>query len=80
MGLVAEMFKYDMSKELGGTLQQGVQSCRAVLDKFLAQSDTIVSSMVVAEKRTSAAIGKSVVDVVANILGMMIFQLTLSIG
>lgn len=69
MGLVAEMQEQQTEIEIGGTLQQRISSCLQVLDQFLRQDEAaVVSSMVVAEKRTSGA-ADNVVDCVANIMG-----------
>lgn len=68
MGLVAEMQEQQTEIEIGGTLQQRISSCLGVMDKFLRQDEAIVSSMVVAEKRSSG-VADNVVDCVANIMG-----------
>lgn len=70
MGLVAEMQENHGELEIGGTLQQRISSCLSVLDKFLRQSDPIVASMVVAEKRSTAGAGGNIIDAVVNILGI----------
>lgn len=56
--------------EIGGTLQQRISSCLSVMDKFLRQDEAIVSSIVVAEKRSFGA-ADNVVDCVANIMGKL---------
>lgn len=53
----------------GGTLQQRITSCLEMMDYFLKQSNAIVSSMVVAEKRSGSSGSGTIVDTVANILG-----------
>lgn len=69
MGLVAKMQKDNRVLEIGGTLQQKISNCLEVLNDFLCQkTETIVSSMVVAEKKRNFG-SESVVDAVANILG-----------
>lgn len=68
VGLVAEMQEQQTEIEIGGTLQQRISSCLGVMDKFLRQNEAIVSSMVVAEKRSSG-VADNVVDCVANIMG-----------
>lgn len=65
---MAEMQEQQTEIEIGGTLQQRIASCLAVMDKFLRQDEVIVSSMVVAEKRSSG-VADNVVDCVANIMG-----------
>lgn len=60
----------DKVLEIGGTLQQGISSCLGVMDQFLRQSEPVVSSIVVAEKRTALGSADNVVDCVANIIGV----------
>lgn len=50
----------------GGTLQQKVSSCLQTLDHLMKQSNTIVASMIVAEKRYADS---DIINIVANILG-----------
>ncbi|CAH2098691.1 unnamed protein product [Euphydryas editha] len=69
VGLVADMQDNDIQLEIGGTLQQRISSCLLTLDKFLRQDNVIVSSMVVAEKKTSSG-SDTIIDVVAQILGI----------
>lgn len=59
------------NKELviGGTLQQGIASCLKVMDKMLVQNDTIVTSMVVAEKKYGAT-GDDLYETILNALGI----------
>ncbi|KAF4517409.1 hypothetical protein B566_EDAN005018 [Ephemera danica] len=56
-------------KQVAGTLQQSISSCLETLDLFLTMADsyTVLSSMVVAEKDRSS---DNVLDAVANILGI----------
>lgn len=71
VGLVAEMQRGDIEMEIGGTLQQRLTNCLAVLDQFLLRpNDPVVSSMVVAEKRFGGSGADNVVNRVANILGI----------
>ncbi|CAG9820290.1 unnamed protein product [Phaedon cochleariae] len=71
VGLVAEMQEKDCELEIGGTLQQRISSCLKVLDGFLANREaTIVSSMVVAEKRGASEKAENIVQAVLNILGL----------
>lgn len=69
VGLVAEMQDNHGELEIGGTLQQRISSCLRVMDQFLRQPDPIVSSMVVAEKRSNVGAGGNVIEAVVNILG-----------
>ncbi|KAI5631498.1 KR domain-containing protein [Phthorimaea operculella] len=70
VGLVADMQEENVQLEIGGTLQQRISSCLQVLDKFLKQDVTIVSSIVVAEKRAANSGVDSIMEVVAHILGI----------
>lgn len=63
------MQKDDVEIEIGGTLQQKISSCMQVMDIFMRQNNTIVSSMVVAEKRSAVGTADNVVDAVAHIIG-----------
>lgn len=57
--------------EVGGTLPQRMSSCLSTMDIFLQQPNPVVASMVLAEKRKSSGGNQvSVVDAVANILGI----------
>lgn len=55
---------------IGGTLQQRITSCLNVMDTFLRQDEPIVSSMVVAEKRSGTGNFDNAIDAIANILGL----------
>ena len=58
---------------IGGTLPQRINSCLAVLDQFLNQSQPVVSSFVPAEKQQAGGSSKSsqgnVVEAICHILG-----------
>lgn len=69
VGLVADMQEKNVELSIGGTLQQKLPSCFSALDKFLVQSEPIVSSMIVAEKRNNHTTGGNMAECVANILG-----------
>lgn len=58
---------------LGGASPQSIQSCLEVLDYFLKQHNTLVSSMVVAGKQTVNKNTTTIADTVANILGKNCF-------
>ncbi|XP_047538483.1 fatty acid synthase [Vanessa atalanta] len=70
VGLVADMQDEDVQLEIGGTLQQRISSCLLSLDKFLKQDAVIVSSIVVAEKKAGGSGCGSIVDAVAQIMGI----------
>lgn len=59
----------DKILEIGGTLQQRISSCLEVMDLFMKRTEPILSSIVVAEKRSASGSADNVVDCVANILG-----------
>lgn len=72
MGLVAEKMSGNPT-EVGGTLPQRMASCLVTLDKLLQQPESVVASLVLAEKRkadTSSQTG--LLEAVANILGTRI--------
>jgi fatty acid synthase len=64
------MQKENKELVIGGTLQQSISCCLEVLDRFLKQDNTIVSSMLVAEKRNRSHGATSPVEAVANVLGI----------
>lgn len=70
MGLVAELQESNTELVIGGTLQQKIINCLAVLDQFLLQKDPVVASMLVAEKRAGEGGAENIVDAVLNILGI----------
>ncbi|KAK6634166.1 hypothetical protein RUM44_004774 [Polyplax serrata] len=70
VGLVAEKMSGNPT-EVGGTLPQRMASCLVTLDKLLQQPESVVASLVLAEKRkadTSSQTG--LLEAVANILGI----------
>ncbi|CAD6237321.1 GSCOCG00002249001-RA-CDS, partial [Cotesia congregata] len=70
VGLVADMQEDNKELVIGGTLQQKITSCLQELNNFLMQSNPIVSSMVVAEKRAGTNGPLNVVETVLNIMGL----------
>nr|CAI5818382.1 unnamed protein product [Callosobruchus analis] len=64
------MQEEDFEIEISGTLPQKISSCLNALNLFLKQTEaTIVSSIVVAEKRSAKDISDNAVDAVLHILG-----------
>lgn len=59
----------DKEQPVAGTLPQSISSCLSVLDKLMKQDTTVVSSMIVAEKKTLAG-SNNVVEEVAYIIGI----------
>ncbi|KAL6424537.1 hypothetical protein ACFW04_009934 [Cataglyphis niger] len=70
VGLVADMQEDDKELVIGGTLQQRISSCLDTLEIFLLQNRSIVSSMVVAEKRNNSDRATNPLEAVANIMGL----------
>ena len=70
VGLVADMQEDRLDMEIGGTLQQRISSCLEELDPLISVKQPLVSSMVVAEKRFSAANTGNVLESVMNIMGI----------
>ncbi|KAL6446819.1 hypothetical protein ACFW04_001327 [Cataglyphis niger] len=69
VGLVADMREDDKELVIRGTLQQNISSCLNTLEVFLLQDRSIVSSMVVAEKKKSSQ-AMNQLEAVANIMGL----------
>ncbi|CAH1176264.1 unnamed protein product [Phaedon cochleariae] len=70
VGLVADMQDNHLELEISGTLQQRLSSCMEVMDILLTQKEAaIVSSMVVAEKKSSTNTD-NIAEAVASILGI----------
>lgn len=72
------MQKEGQELEIGGTLQQKIWSCLAVLDRFMIEGNTIVSSMIVAEERSTGLTSNNLVEAIANKLGTYIDMLKIS--
>jgi NADPH:quinone reductase and related Zn-dependent oxidoreductases len=70
VGLVADMAEDNLEVVIGGTLQQRISNCLECLNEFLIQSEPIVASMVVAEKKAGSGGATNIVDAVINILGL----------
>lgn len=70
VGLVADMQEDRIDIEIGGTLQQRISSCLQELDTLLSSKGPIVSSMVVAEKRSYGSGKGGIVDTVLDIMGI----------
>lgn len=60
--------------EIGGTLPQRIQSCLDTMDIFLQQPHPVLSSMVIADKRVEVGTKTSVVEAVANIMGIKVLE------
>lgn len=71
VGLVADMAEDNQEVVIGGTLQQKISDCLEIMDNLMSQPKyPIVSSMVVAEKRSTGSNAGTIVDTVINILGL----------
>lgn len=56
--------------EIGGTMMQSIFSCFEVMDQLLTSPDTIVSSMVVAEKLTTSGGRAGMMQQLLKVLGI----------
>jgi fatty acid synthase, animal type len=70
VGLLADLQERKIDLEVGGTFLQGIASCLEVLDTLLTASDTIVSSMIIANKKSDTDQKRNVVDTILNILSI----------
>ncbi|XP_017771571.1 PREDICTED: fatty acid synthase-like [Nicrophorus vespilloides] len=70
VGVIAEKQESNQEIVICGTLQQKISSCLEVLDRLMRSRATIVESMVVAEKCSSASGADNIVDNVVNIMGI----------
>lgn len=71
VGLVIEALGGDNETVVGGTLPQRISSVLSTFDFFLQQPHPVLSSLVIAEKKQATEAGSvSLVDAVANILGI----------
>lgn len=71
VGLVADMAEDRIDMEIGGTLQQRISSCLCELDELMTtESEAIVASMVVAEKRIGSEDKGNLIESVLNIMGI----------
>ncbi|XP_070505897.1 fatty acid synthase-like isoform X2 [Chironomus tepperi] len=70
VGMLADFQLANMEKEIGGTLPQPINSCLEVLDVLLTLKDPIVSSMIVADKKSSSFEKGNIVDMIFRIMGI----------
>lgn len=70
VGLIIDTMNGSSDTEIGGTLPQRIQSCLDTMDIFLQQPHPVLSSMVIADKRVEVGLKVSVVEAVANIMGI----------
>lgn len=69
VGIVADMQDNDTLLEIGGTLQQSLNSCLDSMDILMKQNAPVVASMVVAEKKYGFGAGGNLVETIFSILG-----------
>lgn len=74
------MQKGDRELEIGGTLQQKILSCLDVMDRFMTEGNTIVSSMVVAEKRCAVTTSGNLVETIASMIGNQLLHILDDLG
>ncbi|XP_036144152.1 fatty acid synthase-like [Monomorium pharaonis] len=70
VGLVADMQEGEKELIIGGTSQQTISYCLEELDKFLLQSQPVVSSMVIAEKKSRFIRHETPTEAIADILNI----------
>jgi fatty acid synthase len=70
VGLLAEFQLNNLDKDFKGTLPQAISSCLEVLDVLLTSDDTIVSSMVVADKTIGDVKKGNIIDMILKIMGI----------
>jgi fatty acid synthase, animal type len=70
VGMLADLQEKKMDLEIGGILLQGIASCLEVLDKLLTVNEPIVSSMIVANKKSISGDKRNLVDAILNILSI----------
>ncbi|GJQ70151.1 hypothetical protein Trydic_g19608 [Trypoxylus dichotomus] len=76
VGLVAEMQEDNRELVIGGILQQRISSCLQVMDKFIAQNEPIVGSMLVAGKQYGGQ-ANNLFDTILNIMGLNLKSVSL---
>ncbi|KAJ8668370.1 hypothetical protein QAD02_010033 [Eretmocerus hayati] len=69
VGIVAESSENSKQLTVQGCSTQKISSCLEELDRFLNAKNTVVSSIVVAEKKTEISTSVSVVDTVLKTMG-----------
>ncbi|CAG9806916.1 unnamed protein product [Chironomus riparius] len=70
VGIVAELQEDNIEMEIGGTLLQRISSCIDELDTLMTAKSTVVSSMVVAEKRVKRSGKGGVINMLMNIMSI----------
>ncbi|XP_070505887.1 fatty acid synthase-like [Chironomus tepperi] len=70
VGMLADFQLANMNKDVGGTLLQSIYSCLEVLDVLLTVEDPIVSSMIVADKKSNDTKKRNIIDMILKIMGI----------
>jgi len=70
VGMLADFQLKNMNKDVGGTLPQSIYSCLEALDILLTSNDPIVSSMIVADKKSSDVKKGNIIDIIFKIMGI----------
>ncbi|CAO1403431.1 unnamed protein product [Diamesa serratosioi] len=70
VGLVADMLEDKLDMEIGGTLQQRISSCLEEMDSLMNINEPVVSSMVVAEKKTIGSTKRNMIEAIMNIMSI----------
>jgi fatty acid synthase, animal type len=70
VGLLAALQEKNMEMTIGGTLPQSITNCIEVLDILLSIDETVVSSMIVAEKKFDDVKKGNIIDTIFNIMSI----------
>lgn len=70
VGILEKQLEMKKDLEIAGTVPQEIDSCLQVLDKLLTSNETIVLSMVTADKKSIEQAKNSVVDVILDIMSV----------
>jgi fatty acid synthase, animal type len=70
VGLLASLQEQNLDMTIGGTLPQGIVSCLEVLDTLMLADETIVASMIVAEKNIDNISKGNIIDTIFNIMSI----------
>lgn len=70
VGMLAETQLKNIGKDFLGCVPQPILLCIEVLDTLLTSHDPIVSSMIVADKKSSSTKKRNIIDIIFNIMGI----------
>lgn len=70
VGLLADFKPNEVEVEVTGTFAQEIRSCLNVLDSTLTSDDSIVSSMVISDKKAALTTKDDVIETIFNIMAL----------